>query len=558
MTNCHRYLFLALPMPLLFLSGCMATRPQQFTNAFLPSVPPVKALDAGEPPRIEPNLYASELPKPLPPMLTDPARAESTADKRVQAAEEHFQAGKRLYQAGDAQGARQAFDAAIETLMTTPASLVDRHKIDRKLDELVDSIYKYDLDRFAANDSSEGVVFQKPPMDDILEMTFTTDPQLKPKVGEELQATISQLPLDASDAVLSYIHYFSTDRGRRTLISGLRRGERYHGMVSKILDEEGVPQELYYLAQAESGFIPYAVSYAHASGMWQFMQFRGKEYGLNQTQWSDDRFDPEKSTRAAARHLRDLYTEMGDWYLAMAAYNCGPYCVEHAVQRTGYADFWELCARNALPKQTQNYVPLILAMTIMAKNPKDYGLENIDGEQPIEYDTVAIESPTNLWLVADIADRPLAEIRELNPSLIRSLAPAGYQLRVPKGMAQTVTAALEQVPVERRASWRMYRVTEGETLAQIARHFNVSAATIASANHISVEAPATGDLLLIPASCSVGQAPARPGIRYAKAHRRSHGSHTEVARNVSPRVLQHRAGKRQPRVASVVHHRHRT
>ena len=419
----------------------MSSKPQQFATSFLPSVPPIKALDPGEPPPIQPNLYASELPRPLPPMLGDPALAQSTADKRVQSAEEHFQSGKRLYQEGDAEGARHEFDSAIEALMTAPAGLADRHKIEHKLDQLVDSIYEYDLDRLAAAGSGDGVVFQKSPLDDMLEMTFPTDPRLKPKVGEELQATISQLPLDASDAVLSYIHFFSTDRGRRTLLSGLRRGERYRAMVSRILDEEGVPRELFYLAQAESGFIPYAVSYARASGMWQFMKFRGREYGLNQTQWSDDRFDPEKSTRAAAKHLRELYTGLGDWYLAMAAYNCGPNCVENAVEHTGYADFWELCARNALPRQTQNYVPLILAITIMAKNPRDYGLENIDGERPIEYDTVAISVPTNLWLVSDIADHPLAEIRELNPSLIRSLAPAGYQLRVPRGTAPAVTAA---------------------------------------------------------------------------------------------------------------------
>jgi membrane-bound lytic murein transglycosylase D len=556
MAFCHRARILIFaPLPLLVLSSCMSSRPQQFANSFLPTAPAAKAFEPGEPPRMEPNLYSSELPKPLPPMLPDPARAQSAADKRVQAAEDHFQSGKRLYQQGDAEGALHEFDAAIEVLMTAPAGLADRHKIERKLDQLVESIYRYDLDRLAASGSGDGVVFEKSPLDEILQMTFPTDPQLKPKVGEELQATISQLPLDASDAVLSYIHYFSTDRGRRTLLSGLRRGERYRAMISRILDEEGVPRELFYLAQAESGFIPYAVSYKHASGMWQFMQFRGREYGLNQTQWSDDRFDPEKSTHAAARHLRDLYTGLGDWYLAMAAYNCGPQCVDRAVGRTGYADFWELCARNALPKQTQNYVPLILAMTIMAKNPQDYGLENIEGEQPIEYDTVAVSVPTNLWLVSDIADRSLAEIRELNPSLIKSLAPAGYQLRVPKGTAAEVTAALEQVPAERRASWRMHRVADGETLAEIARRFNMPATTIAATNRISVEAPATGDLLLIPASSSAGQTPARSGVRYAKAQGRRR-SHAAVAGKVSPGVLQQRASKRQPRLASAVHHRH--
>src|SRR5208283_4540505 len=196
-----RCLLIAVPLPLFLLSGCMSSRPQQFATAFLPSAPSMRAFDAGEPPAIQPNLYSSELPKPLPPMLPDPAKAESAADKRVQAAEQQFQTGKRLYQEGDAEGARHAFDAAIEALMTAPAGLADRQKIEHKLEQLVDSIYKYDLDRLAANSSGD-VVYEKSPIDEMLEMTFPTDPQLKPKVGEELRATISQLPLDASDAVL--------------------------------------------------------------------------------------------------------------------------------------------------------------------------------------------------------------------------------------------------------------------------------------------------------------------------------------------------------------------
>ena len=146
-------------------------------------------------------------------------------------------------------------------------------------------------------------------------------------------------------------------------------------MIQRILDEEGVPQELIHLAQAESGFIPRAVSRKAAGGMWQFLTWRGNEYGLKQTRYTDDRMDPEKATRSAARHLRDLYHEFGDWYLAIAAYNCGPGSVEKAVERTGYADFWELRARGVLPAETTNYVPIILAMTIMEKNAAEYGIE---------------------------------------------------------------------------------------------------------------------------------------------------------------------------------------
>ena len=189
---------------------------------------------------------------------------------------------------------------------------------------------------------------------------------------------MSQLPLQMTDAVLSYINYFNSDRGRKTLLFGLKRAGRYKPMIQRILAEEGVPQELIYLAQAESGFLPRAVSNKAAVGMWQFIQWRGRQYGLNQTAYTDDRLDPEKATRSAARHLRDLYEKFGDWYLAIAGYNCGDGCVEKAVQRTGYADFWELRARNAIPKETTNYVPIIVAMTIMHKNAKDYDLEDIE------------------------------------------------------------------------------------------------------------------------------------------------------------------------------------
>ena len=177
------------------------------------------------------------------------------------------------------------------------------------------------------------------------------DPKLKTKVREEVQATVSQLPLSVNDAVLGFIHFFS-GRGRRTMIAGMERAGRYRPLIQRILDEEGVPQELIYLAQAESGFLPRAVSNKQATGMWQFVKFRGREYGLMQTPYSDDRLDPEKATRSAARHLRDLYTKFGDWYLAIAAYNCGPGNVEKAVERTGYADFWELRSRRTLPIET--------------------------------------------------------------------------------------------------------------------------------------------------------------------------------------------------------------
>src|SRR5579872_5696221 len=205
--------------------------------------------------------------------------------------------------------------------------------------------------------------------------------------------------------------------------------------------------------------------------MWQFVKFRGQEYGLMQTTYSDDRLDPEKATRSAARHLHDLYGHFGDWYLAIAAYNCGPGCVEKAVERTGFADFWELRSRGVLPIETTNYVPIILAMTIMAKNPEAYDLGGILPDPALEYDVATMSSPTQMALVADLTETPLSELQELNPALLKNVAPAGYQLNVPRGTADSLLAALQTVPPERRASWRMQKVASGETLAMIGKQY---------------------------------------------------------------------------------------
>jgi membrane-bound lytic murein transglycosylase D len=196
----------------------------------------------------------------------------------------------------------------------------------------------------------------------------------------------------------------------------------------------------------------------------------------------------------------------GDWYLAMAAYNCGPGCVQRAVERTGYADFWELRRLNVLPKDTANYVPVIVALTIMAKNPKDYDLENLETDRPVEYDTVGLDTPTSLALIADAADRSVAEIQDLNPAVLKAAAPAGYHLRVPKGTLATVTMALDLVPASHRADWRIHRVVPGETLAEIAHRYSTPVTALTSANQRSglnapaVDTPVAGDLLVVPAA----------------------------------------------------------
>src|SRR5438105_1883755 len=378
----------------LWMGGCAAPKPARFAMPF--AAPPAKPRDVNiteEAPPLPPNVFLNaETPNPIPESYRI-AAVPTPSDILISRADEAYQRGKRYYQSGDKERARRQFDRAVDLFFQASDNPTDRTAFERRFEETVDAISRYDLAGLGPAQKQEAPGFERAPLEDILEMTFPVDPKLKTKVKEEVQATVSQLPLAVNDAVLGFIHFFS-GRGRKTMIAGMQRAGRYRPLIQRILDEEGVPQELIYLAQAESGFLPRAVSNKRATGMWQFVQFRGRQYGLMQTAYSDDRLDPEKATRSAARHLRDLFEKFGDWYLAIAAYNCGPGCVERAVERTGYADFWELRSRRTIPIETTNYVPIILAMTIMAKNAKEYGLDEVVPDPPLEYDVAVMASPT--------------------------------------------------------------------------------------------------------------------------------------------------------------------
>jgi len=480
--------------------GCGYNQPNRFQMSFLPPAPKgAPPVDLPDPPPVEPNLFlGADVPAILVPKLAPTRRTQG--DAIMQRAERRFQAGKRSYQAKDLVSARREFDAAIDLMLEASAQDPgDRQEFERKLDEMTDSIHRYDLADLGAAASLDQGQFEKAPLEDILQMTFPVDPKLKDKVREQVAATTSQLPLSFNDAVLGYINYFS-NRGRRTLLNGLQRSGKYRPMIQRILDEEGVPQELIHLAQAESGFFPRAVSRKAAGGMWQFLKWRGNEYGLKQSLWTDDRMDPEMATRAAAHHLRDLYQEFGDWYLAIAAYNCGPGVVEKAVERTGYADFWELRARGVLPAETTNYVPIILAMTIMEKNAAEYGIEGFPMDPPLEYDTVQTGGTTSLTLVADILDVPVPELADLNPASLKGKLPEAYPLHVPKGAGNQAMAGMQLVPANRLDAWRVHRVATGDTLASIGKRYGVAPSAIVAANRLESPQAVEGDQLLIPAA----------------------------------------------------------
>jgi membrane-bound lytic murein transglycosylase D len=512
-------------------AGCGYTQQTRFQMSFLPSAPhaveaDVEALPPA--PSLQPNIYLQQTPAFLLASSQTPPR-KTTGDAIVMRAEQTFQRGKKFYQANDIPAARRQFDRAIDLMLeASDGDPADRQDYQHRLEDMIDAIHRYDLAGMGAAATLEQGKFEKAPLEDILEMTFPVDPKQKDRVREQIASSVSQLPLSMNDTVLGYINYFSK-RGHSTIIAAMQRSGRYRPMIQRVLDEEGVPQELIHLAQAESGFIPRAVSRAAAGGMWQFLTWRGQQYGLMQTRYTDERMDPEKATRAAARHLRDLYSEFGDWYLAIAAYNCGPGTVEKAVERTGFADFWELRAIGVLPKETTNYVPIILAMTIMEKNAAEYGLDNIQLDAPLEYDTLELTAPTSLTLVSDITDTPLPELAALNPAVLRNVAPENYSLHVPKGGAKQLLAALQMIPADRRNAWRMHRVEPGETVAMIGKRYGLPAASIVAANNLKEGEALEGDRLLIPASLRFDAPVRTPAPRGATQRSAAGRSRTRTA-----------------------------
>ena len=413
--------------------------------------------------------------------------------------EKEYQSGQDNYRAGHLEAAKQNFDSAFNQLLGSGFDLSSDlqssdhpsdDRLQRELDRILDGINSLEL---AALQQGDGFAEQKSepaPIDEANELTPAVDQNVKAKAEAELKSTHSDLPLAMTDQVAGYINYFSS-RGRGTLERALARSGRYEDMIRRTLREEGVPQDLIYLAQAESGFHPLAVSRAGARGMWQFMGSRAHGYGLERNWWVDDRQDPEKATRAAAHHLKDLYNEFGDWYLAMAAYNSGPGTVQNAVKRTGYADFWQLYRRNVLPKETRNYVPIIVAVTIMAKNPAQYGLDSVVKEKPVPYDTVKIGYPIDLRLAAECVDATTSDLLDLNPSLLRQTTPRvtekdrEFELHLPAGTAGKFQMAVASIPADKRVWWRYHKVQGGETLASIARTYHTTPRAIAEANDLN-------------------------------------------------------------------------
>jgi membrane-bound lytic murein transglycosylase D len=429
--------------------------------------------------------------------------------------QEKFASGEANYKAGHLEAARRDFDDAVDWMLESGYDPNSDPRLSELFHHVTDTVYTYELQAFRAGDGFTEAPAVPAAIDEVAELTFPVDPKLKEHAEETAKNISHDLPLTVNDIVGSYLNFFQTPRGRAIVETGLRRKGKYQDMISRVLREEGVPQDLIYVAQAESAFQPLALSRAGARGIWQFMQWRGNEYGLKRSWWVDERVDPEKATRAAAIHLRDLYGLFGDWYLAIAAYNCGPGNVQKGIERTGYADFWELYKRKVLPRETQNYVPIILALTLIAKDAAHYGIV-VEADTPVETDLVKPGRAIDLRLVAETIDVDVATLRALNPSLLRMITPddPNFVLYLPKGTSEKFSAEIADIPADKWVSWRRHRVEAGDTLTSIAKKYRVTAVSIAEANDLDRNEGLTpGEKLIIPAARPVEESKPRL-VRY--------------------------------------------
>ena len=427
----------------------------------------------------------------------------------IQQVESMYQSGVTNYQANRLEAARLDFDAAVDAMLTSGLDVKTEGPLADEFERVLDQINSLEVAALKQGNGFSPKI-EEAPLDTATDTTFAANPELVRRLNSELN-TQSDLPLVINDQVAGYIGVFSTSEVfRKHMAASLQRVGKYRGMMQRVLAEEGVPQDLIYLAVAESGFQPQVVNRrSGAGGMWQFMTYTGAEYGLNRNGYFDYRFDPEKSSRAYARYIKKLYGAFGDWNLAMASYDWGPGAVQKALLRTGTSTYWDLYQAGAMPSETRAYVPKILAAILMAKNPEVYGLDKLTPSPPVIYDTVQTTYSVDLKLVADVTQSSVPELVALNPALLRLQTPRDipFDLHIPPGTKDLYTQRLKDIPNDVRNTWRFHIVRQGETVETIAAALHASSTAIAETNGITVADPmGVDDELVVPIESAVASA----------------------------------------------------
>ncbi|MDE3246634.1 MAG: transglycosylase SLT domain-containing protein, partial [Acidobacteriota bacterium] len=322
------------------------------------------------------------------------------------------------------------------------------------------------------------------------------------KVKSAEQGAIFDFPIDLNNKVLGLVRAFTNEK-RAFMENALSRASQWMPMIRQVFAEEGIPQDLAYLAVIESGFRNEARSHAAAVGMWQFIRSTGRIYGLTGNAWLEERRDPVKATRAAARYLKRLREVSGDWYLALAGYNAGPLTPERAIQALGTRNYWDIYRSRFLRNETKNYVPSLCAAILVGRFPERYGL-TVTQLRPYVFETVTIERQTSLAVIARLAGTDVGTLRELNPELLRATTPPGrYTLRVPPTLAAPTARALANLSGGQFLDFKSYVIRRGDTLAKVAARFKVSQDDLLASNDLKRSQFVRGRRIQVPPPAAI-------------------------------------------------------
>ena len=456
---------------------------------------------------------------------TEVEQSEARIAQIIARAEDHFRKGKLNLEDSKREQARDEFDKAVDSILESGYDVRASQKLQTYYLELVERIYREEVPLQQQSNTNSALVaqntqtqepatpqkstpqqigfrdqkFEPSPLDELSKLVLTESE--KEVSGEDLLALEQaqknvNFSFTLNPLIQQYINYYQGPRGRATMENGLRRSGQFMRLARKIFAEEGVPLDVTWLAQVESAWKPRAVSWASASGLWQFVPSTGRRWDLRQTAYIDERNSYEQATRASAKYLKWLANRYnGNWELAMAAYNTGEGNIDRAISRAGTANFWMIYP--FIAQETRNYVPNILAVILIAKNPEKYGFKGIKADPPMAYDVVQVPTATSLQLVADATDTNIDHIRSLNPELRRDVTPRGdaYNVRIPAGRAKQFASLLQRISPDRRETARVISVAPGEDLQSVASRTGVSVAQLQAMNG-SVDLKSTTKLVV--------------------------------------------------------------
>ena len=459
-----------------------------------------------QPPSLAPK-EAVVVPTPLPPAppAPAPAPAPDPVQLLISQSQQYFDDGQRELGLGHLQQARAEFDRALDVLLESPYGARVEPRIREHFDRLVDRISAYELSALAKGDGFVEKTSEPASIDELLGLATFAEaptPALEEALKSDLEHTEHDIPIPLNAKVLRYVDLFQ-GRLRDFLAEGLQRGSKYLPMIQSVFRAEGLPLDLAYVPLVESAFKPNALSRAKAKGLWQFMRGTALENGLKQDWYIDERSDPEKATQAAAKYLQTLADLFGgDWHLALASYNGGPGRVQRAMGGRPTVDFWSLAkGTRLLPRETREYVPMILAAIVIAKNPIQYGFD-LPPEPTVAYEKVSLSAPVDLRHIAEWTGASIDDIQALNPELRRWTTPLrypGYEVKVPTGAAESVRQHMTQSSESDLVALNWHTVKKGESLIAIARTLKVRAADLAEANYLTTRSRVTpGQKLIVP------------------------------------------------------------